>query len=108
MRRITPAAGPVSNDTRVAAESAPPRILLVAPQPFYEDRGTPIAVKHVLEALSEGGYKVDLLTYPVGKAIELPGLRAGMRPQSQVGQNFLNDVGLVNEGRGGAVRGVRR
>lgn len=34
--------------------------------------------------------------------------KAGMRPQSQVGQNFLNDVGLVNEGRDGAVRRVRR
>ncbi len=34
--------------------------------------------------------------------------KAVMRPQSQVGQNFLNDVGLVNEGRGEAVRRVRR
>ncbi len=30
--------------------------------------------------------------------------KAGMRPQSQVGQNFLNDVGLVNEGRDETVR----
>lgn len=50
-------------------------ILLIAPEPFYEDRGTPIAVKHVIEALLESGSKVDLLTYPIGKAIELPGLR---------------------------------
>jgi glycosyltransferase involved in cell wall biosynthesis len=51
------------------------RILLIAPQPFYEDRGTPIAVKWVLEALSERGDQVDLLTYPLGENIELPGLR---------------------------------
>ena len=51
------------------------RLLVIAPQPFYEDRGTPIAVKHLLEALSELGRDVDLLTYPVGKTVELPGLR---------------------------------
>ncbi len=34
--------------------------------------------------------------------------KAGMRPQSQVGQDFLNDLRLVNEGRDGAVRRVRR
>lgn len=51
------------------------RVLLVAPQPFYEDRGTPIAVRNVLQALSELGYEVDLLTYPVGQSVELPGLR---------------------------------
>jgi glycosyltransferase involved in cell wall biosynthesis len=51
------------------------RILVVAPQPFYQDRGTPIALRQVLEALSGLGYQVDVLTYPVGEDIELPGLR---------------------------------
>jgi glycosyltransferase involved in cell wall biosynthesis len=51
------------------------RVLLVAPQPFYEDRGTPIAVRHVVEGLSQLGYPVDLLTYPVGTDIEVPGMR---------------------------------
>lgn len=50
------------------------RILMVAPQPFYQDRGTPIALRQVLEALSQLGYAVDLLTFPVGLDIELPGL----------------------------------
>jgi len=50
-------------------------VLLVAPEPFYEDRGTPIAVRSVLEALSELRYQVDLLTYPVGQAVEIEGLR---------------------------------
>ncbi len=53
----------------------PGRILVVAPEPFYEDRGTPIAIRHVLTALSELGAQVDLLTFPVGAPIELPGLR---------------------------------
>lgn len=51
------------------------RILIVAPQPFYENRGTPIALRNVLEAASRRGYEVDLLTFPVGEPVELPGLR---------------------------------
>jgi glycosyltransferase involved in cell wall biosynthesis len=55
--------------------SAARRILVVAPQPFYQDRGTPIALRQVLEALSQLDYQVDLLTFPVGEDIVLPGLR---------------------------------
>jgi glycosyltransferase involved in cell wall biosynthesis len=61
-----------------ARESAPGRerrVLVVAPEPFYEDRGTPIAIRSVLAALSELHYEVDLLTYPVGQAVSIPGLQ---------------------------------
>ena len=51
------------------------RVLMVAPQPFYEDRGTPIAIRHVLEALSKAGHLVDMLTFSAGSDISLPGLR---------------------------------
>jgi glycosyltransferase involved in cell wall biosynthesis len=51
------------------------RVLVVAPQPFYEDRGTPIAVCQLLRALSELDYEVDVLTYPVGRPVEIPGVR---------------------------------
>jgi len=51
------------------------RVLVVAPEPFYEDRGTPIAIRSVLAALSELHYDVDLLTYPVGQAVSIPGLQ---------------------------------
>ena len=51
------------------------RVLLLAPQPFYEDRGTPIAVRNVLEALSEIGYGVDVLTFPVGQNVTIPNVR---------------------------------
>ena len=50
------------------------RILLMAPQPVYQDRGTPIAVSLVAEALCELGVEVDLLTYPIGEDLEFPGL----------------------------------
>ena len=57
------------------AQSRVGRILVVAPQPFYEDRGTPIAVRQVLEALSELGRPVDLLTFPIGSDVAIRGLR---------------------------------
>lgn len=60
---------------RLRPRPSPRRILLVAPQPFYADRGTPIAVRQVLEALSELGYEVDVLTYPVGAPVDIPGVR---------------------------------
>lgn len=52
-------------------------VLVVAPQPFYEDRGTPIAVLQVVEALSQLGLEVDLLTFPTGRPtpVAVPGLR---------------------------------
>lgn len=56
-------------------DSRPHRILVVAPQPFYEDRGTPIALRQVLQALGELGYAVDLLTFPVGTDVQVPGLQ---------------------------------
>ncbi len=58
-----------------AAPGASRGVLILSPQPFYEERGTPIAVLCVLEALSESGGQTDLLTFPVGKNVELPGLR---------------------------------
>jgi glycosyltransferase involved in cell wall biosynthesis len=48
------------------------KILLLAPHPFYQARGTPIAVKTVLEFLSERGHSVDVLTYSEGADVEIP------------------------------------
>jgi glycosyltransferase involved in cell wall biosynthesis len=47
----------------------------MSPQPFYQDRGTPIAMRQVLLALSELGRPVDLLTYPLGTDVAIQGLR---------------------------------
>jgi len=48
------------------------QILLLAPHPFYTERGTPIAVKHLCLALSELGHHVDVLTYHLGEDLEIP------------------------------------
>ncbi|MHB8815986.1 MAG: glycosyltransferase [Steroidobacteraceae bacterium] len=51
------------------------QILLVAPQPFYQERGTPIAVRMLVEVLCGQGHAVDLLTYHEGADLEIEGLR---------------------------------
>ncbi|HSP88085.1 MAG TPA: glycosyltransferase family 4 protein, partial [Ignavibacteriaceae bacterium] len=51
------------------------RILLIAPHPFYQERGTPIAVKLLSETLCEFGHEVDILTYHEGTDFSLKGLR---------------------------------
>src|SRR5579862_8341829 len=53
------------------AASEWPRVLIVTPQPFYEDRGTPIAVQYVARALSEIGAEVDLLAFPIGQDVAI-------------------------------------
>ena len=42
------------------------RVLILAPHPFYQERGTPIAVDLLIRALTERGDVVDLLTYHEG------------------------------------------
>lgn len=51
------------------------KILLVAPHPFYKERGTPIAVKLLAETLCEFGYEIDLLTYHEGTDVHISGLK---------------------------------
>ncbi len=51
------------------------RVLFIAPQPFYEDRGSPIAVLQVLRALSQLGVHVDLLAFPSDQSVEIENLR---------------------------------
>ena len=51
------------------------KILMISPQPFFEPRGTPISVYQRLEALSALGHEIDLITYHVGKDVEIPNLK---------------------------------
>lgn len=50
------------------------RILFLAPQPFFEVRGTPLAVRAFVSALSSQGHAVELLSYPQGQDVALPGV----------------------------------
>jgi glycosyltransferase involved in cell wall biosynthesis len=51
------------------------KILMIAPEPFFEPRGTPFSEYHRIRALIELGHTVDLVTYPFGRDVSLPGLR---------------------------------
>ena len=50
-------------------------ILMIAPEPFFEPRGTPFSEFHRIRALTSMGHTVDLVTYPFGRDVEIPGLR---------------------------------
>jgi len=50
-------------------------ILMIAPEPFFEPRGTPFSEYHRIRALLDLGHTVDLVTYPFGRDVSMPGLR---------------------------------
>jgi glycosyltransferase involved in cell wall biosynthesis len=51
------------------------KILMIAPEPFFEPRGTPFSEYHRIRALIDLGHTVDLVTYPFGRDVSMPGLR---------------------------------
>ena len=58
------------------------KVLFLAPQPFYQERGTPIAVKIALESLAKKLSQtappspvIDLLCYAEGSDVVIPGVR---------------------------------
>src|SRR5262245_28293607 len=65
-------------------------ILMIAPEPFFEPRGTPFSEYHRIRALLELGHTVDLVTYPFGRDVTLPGLRVfrSLRPP------FMTGIGI--------------
>jgi glycosyltransferase involved in cell wall biosynthesis len=65
-------------------------ILMIAPEPFFEPRGTPFSEFHRIRALTSLGHTVDLVTYPFGRDVELPGLTIHrcLRPP------FMSHIGI--------------
>jgi glycosyltransferase involved in cell wall biosynthesis len=51
------------------------KILMIAPEPFFESRGTPFSEFFRIKALCHLGHQVDLVTYPIGENVEIRGLR---------------------------------
>ncbi|NQT24444.1 glycosyltransferase family 4 protein [candidate division KSB1 bacterium] len=48
------------------------KILMIAPEPIFQPRGTPLSVVGRLKAFSDMGHEVDLVTYPIGETVRLP------------------------------------
>jgi glycosyltransferase involved in cell wall biosynthesis len=63
-------------------------ILMLAPEPFFEPRGTPISIRFRIQALGELGHSVTLVTYPIGKDVPLKGLRI-VRPPNLLGMRKI-------------------
>ena len=63
---------------------------MIAPEPFFEPRGTPFSEFHRIRALTELGHEVDLITYPFGRDVAMAGLRVfrSARPP------FVDHVGV--------------
>lgn len=51
------------------------KILMIAPEPFFEPRGTPFSEYFRIKALCELGHEIDLVTYPIGQDKDIDGLR---------------------------------
>ncbi|MEZ5294564.1 MAG: glycosyltransferase [Vicinamibacterales bacterium] len=64
-----------------AAPSRRLRVLMLAPEPFFEPRGTPFSEFHRIKALGDLGHEVDLVTYPIGRDVDLPHLRIFRSPR---------------------------
>ena len=62
------------------SDEAKQSILVIAPQPFFQNRGTPIAVKLLVEELVNIGYDVHLLVFHEGEDVELPGAQIHRAP----------------------------
>ena len=51
------------------------KLLVLAPQPFFQNRGTPIATLKMLNVLAASGREIDLLTYHEGSPIDVENCR---------------------------------
>jgi hypothetical protein len=60
------------------------KIFMIAPVPFFEPRGTPFAVLGRAKALSVLGHEVDILTYPVGQDVSIPGITIYRTPSFKI------------------------
>lgn len=70
------------------------KILMIAPQPFFEPRGTPFSILGRLKALSHLGHEVDLLTYHVGQDVTIPGVAIFRTPSVR----FIREVPIGPSG----------
>jgi glycosyltransferase involved in cell wall biosynthesis len=60
------------------------KALVIAPQPFFSPRGTPLSVYYRTLVMSELGVEIDLLTYGQGQDVALPGVRVVRIPRFQI------------------------
>lgn len=90
-------------------------VLMLAPHPFYQARGTPIAVDLVLRVLSSHGETIDVVTFPEGEDVYYDNVTIHRTPSFSFTRNirpgfsikklicdlflFVKAVNLVRSGR---------
>ena len=57
------------------------KALVIAPQPFFTPRGTPLSVYYRTMITAELGVKIDLIAYGEGQDVEIPGARIFRTPR---------------------------
>ena len=55
--------------------------LVIAPQPFFSPRGTPMSVYYRTLVMAQQGVEIDLLTYGEGQDVDIPGVRVIRAPR---------------------------
>jgi len=48
------------------------KILMISPQPFFTERGTPINIRVMCQVLGNAGHQIDLIVFPTGTDVVLP------------------------------------
>ncbi|MCV6585596.1 MAG: glycosyltransferase family 4 protein [Marinibacterium sp.] len=87
------------------------KVLVLAPQPFMVQRGTPIAVKMLLEALTARGDDVDAMVFAGGEDVVIPGCRIfrvpalSRMPPGLSAKKILSDMLMAPMALGRVLRG---
>ena len=64
------------------------KVFVIAPQPFFAPRGTPMNVRALVETMAKAGADIHLLVYPCGEPITIPGVTI----HRSLGVPGINDV----------------
>lgn len=64
------------------------KVLMLAPHPFYQPRGTPIAADLVLRVLSKRGEQIDLVTFPEGSDVQYANVNIHRTPALKIVQGI--------------------
>lgn len=51
------------------------KVLMIVPQPFFQSRGTPFSVYFRARTMAALGHHIDVVTYPIGRDVAIPGVR---------------------------------
>ena len=57
------------------------KVLILSPQPFFVERGTPINIRQICTSLSSAGHEVTLLSYPLGNDIGIKNVEIKRSPR---------------------------